>query len=110
VASRYSALHSDILIQSDAQEQLLQDWVLWQRGRGMSDKTITDRLTVIRRIRDAASLTPQGVDRFLISAALAKSTRANYHGDPRLVQVADHHRPPIRRPHHHCHHPQLLIS
>src|SRR4051812_48940021 len=48
--SRYSQLHTDILTPSDAQEQLLLDWILWQRGRGMSDKTITDRLTVIRRI------------------------------------------------------------
>ena len=80
VASRYSAVHTDILIQSDAQDQLLQDWVLWQRGRGMSDKTITDRLTIIRRIPDAASITPQGVDRFLTSTAWAKATRANYHG------------------------------
>jgi len=80
VVSRYSQLHADILTQSDAQEQLLQDWVLWQRGRGMSDKTITDRLTIIRRIPDAAAITPQGVDRFLTSAAWAKATRANYHG------------------------------
>jgi integrase/recombinase XerD len=70
--------HSDSA--ADVQNQLLQDWVLWQRGRGMSDKTITDRLTVIRRIPDAAFLTPQGVDRFLVSTGWARSTRANYHG------------------------------
>jgi site-specific recombinase XerD len=58
----------------------LQEWVLWQRGRGMSDKTITDRLTVIRRIPDAATITPQAVDRFLTSTAWSKATRANYHG------------------------------
>ena len=46
----------------------------------MSDKTITDRLTVIRRIPDAAAIRPQGVDRFLTSTAWAKATRANYHG------------------------------
>jgi len=80
MASRYSTVHPDILIQPDTQEQLLADWVLWQRGRGMSDKTITDRLTIIRRIPDAATITPQGVDRFLTSAAWAKATRANYHG------------------------------
>ncbi len=80
MASRYSLLHNDIIAQPDPQEQLLQDWVLWQRGRGMSDKTITDRLTVIRRIPDAATITPQGVDRFLTSAAWAKATRASYHG------------------------------
>ncbi len=80
MASRYSLPCTDILTESDAQEQLLQDWVLWQRGRGMSDKTITDRLTIIRRIPDAAIITPQGVDRFLTAAAWAKATRANYHG------------------------------
>ncbi len=80
IVSRYSQLPTDILTQSDAQEQLLQDWVLWQRGRGMSDKTIIDRLTILRRIPDAATITPQGVDRFLTSAAWAKATRANYHG------------------------------
>lgn len=63
------------LIQSDAQEQRLQDWELWQRGRGMSDKTITDRLAVIRRIPDAADVTPQGVDRSLVSAALGQGHR-----------------------------------
>ncbi len=46
----------------------------------MSDKTITDRLTVIRRIPNAVTLTPQGVDRFLVSTGWARSTRANYHG------------------------------
>ncbi len=46
----------------------------------MSDKTITDRLIVIRRLPDAATITPQGVDRFLTSAAWAKATRAAYHG------------------------------
>ena len=46
----------------------------------MSDKTITDRLTVIRRIPDAATITRQGLDRFLTSTAWAKATRANYHG------------------------------
>ncbi len=80
IVTRYSQLPTDILTQSDAQEQLLQDWVLWQRGRGMSDKTITDRLTIIRRVPDAATITPQGVDRFLTSAAWARATRANYHG------------------------------
>jgi len=55
VVIRYSLSHNDILTQSDAQEQLLADWVLWQRGRGMSDKTITDRLTIIRRIPDSAT-------------------------------------------------------
>jgi hypothetical protein len=35
----------------------------------MSDNTTTDRLTIIRRIPDAAPITPQGVDRFLTSAA-----------------------------------------
>jgi len=80
IVRRYSQLPTDILTQSDAQEQLLQDWVLWQRGRGMSDKTIIDRLTILRRIPDAATITPQGVDRFLTSAAWAKATRANYHG------------------------------
>ena len=54
--------------------------MLWQRGRGMSDKTITDRLTILRRIPGAASITPQGFDRFLTSTAWAKATRANYHG------------------------------
>jgi len=78
--NRYPQLPNNILTQSDAQEQLLQDWALWQRGRGMSDKTITDRLTIIRRIPDASTITPQGVDRFLTSAAWAKATRANYHG------------------------------
>ena len=80
MASRYSVLHNDILAQPDAQEQLLQAWVLWQRGRGMSDKTITDRLTVIRRIPDAATITPQGVDRFLTSTAWSRATRANHRG------------------------------
>ena len=80
MASRYSAVHPDILTQPDAQEQLLQDWVLWQRGRGMSDKTITDRLTIIRRVPDAATISAQGVDRFLTSTAWARATRANYHG------------------------------
>ena len=84
--------------------------MLWQRGRGMSDKTSTDRRTVIRRIRDAASLTPQGVDRFLISAARTKSSRANYHGAIRarckwLIITGRRCDDP-----HHCHHPQLLIS
>ncbi len=80
IASQYPQRPTNILTQSDAQEQLLTDWVLWQCGRGMSDKTITDRLTIIRRIPDAAIITPQGVDRFLTSAAWAKATRANYHG------------------------------
>lgn len=31
----------------NAQDQLLQDWALRQRARGVSDKTITDRLTFI---------------------------------------------------------------
>jgi len=41
----------------------------------MSDKTITDRLAVIRRIPDAADVTPQGVDRSLVSAALGQGHR-----------------------------------
>ncbi|MET3808312.1 hypothetical protein ABIB25_005341 [Nakamurella sp. UYEF19] len=47
-------LKLQLAISAESEEQLLQDWVLWQRVRGMSDKTTTDRLTVIRRIPESA--------------------------------------------------------
>ena len=64
----------------DAQTELLDGWILWQRARGLSSKTIDERVSVIRRIPDAEHITAVRVDRFLTNPGWAKSTRATYHG------------------------------
>ncbi len=61
-------------------EDLIEGWVLWQRARGLSDKTITERAAVIRRVPRADELTPTLVDRYLTRGSWAKSTHAAYHG------------------------------
>ena len=59
---------------------ILDDWTLWQRARGLSEKTITERVRVIRRYSNAAELTAVDIDQFLADPALARSSRATYHG------------------------------
>jgi hypothetical protein len=59
---------------------VLDEYVLWQRARGLSEKTITERVRIIRRIPDPFDLTAVDIDRFLANEALARSSRATYHG------------------------------
>ena len=59
---------------------MLDDWILWQRARGLSEKTITERVRVIRRFSNAAELTAVDIDQFLANPVLARSSRATYHG------------------------------
>ena len=55
---------------------ILDDWILWQRARGLSEKTITERVRVIRRFSNAVGLTAVDIDQFLADPALARSSRA----------------------------------
>ena len=66
--------------QNDLDRALLDEWVIWQRARNVSDKTITERVHVIRRLPAAATVTAVEVDTFLANQAWSKSTRATYHG------------------------------
>lgn len=66
--------------EDDQRVALIDEWILWQRARNIADKTITERIGVIRRIPNAAKLTPVDVDRFLVNPAWSRSTRATYHG------------------------------
>ncbi len=59
---------------------LVDEWILWQRGRNLSDKTITERSWVIRRLPHAVDITAHDIDAFLTSRAWSRSTRATYHG------------------------------
>lgn len=59
---------------------LLDEWVLRQRAAGLSEKTIRERIGIICRLPNAATLTAVDVDRFLANPAWARSTRATYHG------------------------------
>ena len=66
--------------QDDLDRALLDEWVIWQRARNVSDKTITERVLVIRRLPAAATITAVEVDRFLANPGWSKATRATYHG------------------------------
>ena len=41
----------------DLERALLDEWVIWQRARNVSDKTITEQVLVIRRMPEAATVT-----------------------------------------------------
>jgi len=64
----------------DLDRALLDEWVIWQRARNVSDKTITERVLVVRRLSSAATITAVDVDRFLSNPVWSKATRATYHG------------------------------
>ena len=64
----------------DLDRALLDEWVIWQRARNVSDKTITERVVVVRRLRCAATISAVDVDRFLSNPLWSKATRATYHG------------------------------
>jgi len=49
--------------QDDLDRALLDEWVIWQRARNVSDKTILERILVIRRLPAAATVTAVEVDR-----------------------------------------------
>jgi len=59
---------------------LLDEWILWQRARGLSEKTIIERTNVIRRLPFPSAMSPVDIDKFLANQAWARSTRATYHG------------------------------
>ena len=75
--------------QSDLDRALLDEWVIWQRARNVSDKTITERVLVVRRLNSAATISAVDVDRFLSNPVWSKATRATYHG------VGGHEKLPI---------------
>ena len=64
----------------DLDRALLDEWVIWQRARNVSDKTITERVLVVRRLNSAATISAVDVDRFLSNPVWSKATRATYHG------------------------------
>jgi len=64
----------------DLDRALLDEWVIWQRARNISDKTITERVLVVRRLNSAATISAVDVDRFLSNPVWSKATRATYHG------------------------------
>lgn len=66
--------------QVDFDRALLDEWVIWQRARNVSDKTIRERVLVIRRLTNAVTITAVELDRFLVNPAWSKATRATYHG------------------------------
>ena len=61
-------------------QALLDEWVVRHRAAGLSEKTIQERLGIICRLPNAATLTAVDVDRFLANPAWSRSTRATYHG------------------------------
>ncbi len=76
--------------------ELIATWVLWQRARNLSDKTIKERINVIGRLAHPATLTPVDIDEFLVNPAWSRATRATYHGAIRawsLWLVRTGHRP-----------------
>lgn len=76
--------------------ELIAAWVLWQRARNLSDKTIKERVNVIGRLNHPATLTPVDIDAFLVNPAWSRATRATYHGAIRawsLWLVRTGHRP-----------------
>lgn len=76
--------------------ELIAGWVLWQRARNLSDKTIKERINVIGRLSHPATLTPVDIDEFLVNPAWSRATRATYHGAIRawsLWLVRTGHRP-----------------
>ena len=60
----------------DLDRALFDEWVIWQRARNVSDKTITERVLVVRRLNSAATITAVDVDRFLANPVWSKATRA----------------------------------
>src|SRR6478609_2000532 len=59
--------------------ELVAAWQLWQRARGLSERTITERAMVITRLPNAAAVTAVEIDRFLLHRGWSKNTRATYH-------------------------------
>lgn len=75
----------------DEGSDLLEDWVLWMRARGLATRTVTERRKTITRVAKAAdfphegrplhpeALTSREVQRYLANADFKPATRANYH-------------------------------
>ena len=60
--------------------ELIAAWILWQRARNLSDKTIAERALIVSRVPRPSTLTPMEIDEFLVNPAWSKATRATYHG------------------------------
>ena len=103
--SRAPVLH--VLTPDDADRQaLLDEWVLRQRAAGLSEKTIRERLGIIGRLPNAATLTPVDVDRFLANPGMGEDqpgrpTTARSAPGPSGWSAPDDDRttPPSSRPH-----------
>lgn len=59
--------------------ELIEEWILHQRGRGLATRTIDERAAIIRRLHNPLDLTPALVDRFLNQAEWSPGTRGTYH-------------------------------
>lgn len=66
---------------------LLDRWTLWMKSQGLSDRTITERLSTVRHLlahagKDGLNLAPEDIQRYL-ARDMSPSTRATYHASIR---------------------------
>jgi integrase len=70
---------AEVLPEPETTAELVAAWQLWQRARGLSERTITERAMVIARLPNPASISAVEIDRFLLHRGWSKATRATYH-------------------------------
>ncbi|MDH6181802.1 integrase/recombinase XerD [Microbacteriaceae bacterium SG_E_30_P1] len=68
---------------TDAHDGILLDWRLWQEAQGLSERTISERLSIVRRLLEHAGaapleLSPADIIRF-VGAHGGQTTKATYH-------------------------------
>jgi len=89
-----------------ALDLLLSEWQMWMRGRGLAERTVTERAQAVRRMgtvlgRHPLSLTERDVVRLLARADLAPATRATYYSTLRAwfrwAEDTGHGASPMRR-------------
>jgi integrase/recombinase XerD len=63
---------------------VVEDWVLWMRARGLSKRTVLERARMIQRVAEASNVSPDVLSSrqlltYLARSGVGQSTRANYH-------------------------------
>lgn len=69
--------------------EILDDWILWMRSQGLSERTIGERIGTARQLLEHANakpltLTPRDIQNFL-ARPLSAATRATYHASIRAL-------------------------
>lgn len=76
----------------DDTEDLLEDWISWQRMQNLSERTISERLFTVRAFFDMQGCTPRtmstmDIARFCGRRELSASSKHTYHGELRAFSV-----------------------